>query len=471
VRAYERLRSLGESDHLVLLSQLYGNDVSRFAGHLSTVNLAVRQIAREQNYPRVGTRDFFELDPGGELVQLPLGPGAPLQRGPVNIPSKLHAVIGNPPYVRRQGIDARTKRRAELAVKKYGVEHGRPAFKLDGLSDLHVYFWPHATRYLEEGGYLALLTSSAWLHTRYGEQLKKLLLADYDIVFIAETNAEPWFSDARVKTVATVARKRAPHTGPPPGREVFFAQFRRPLLELLGPPTAADRWQRVEDLLADMQRVKTGDELRVRSVKQADLDPYADWSPPLRAPDIYERFVALPGVTTVCSETPQPADPYVLTVGPKRLELVRGARRERWRYRCRAGRLGCNSQPGDRAVRALPHRPGERLARPCGEPLPPTLGARPRRRADQDAVSRGRRPCDHHPAHASAPQGREGARVHPPWRGAQRAPARVHRPAQVHDQPERLSQRQERRAGGRPRATELDLDLPCRAVRRQERRH
>lgn len=317
VRAYERLRTLGEPDHLVLLSQIYGNDISRFAGHLSTVNLAVRQIAREQNYPRVGTRDFFELDPGGELVQLPLGPGSPPQRAAMNVPKKLHAVIGNPPYVRRQGIENRTKRRAEHAVAKYALEHGRPSFKLDGLSDLHVYFWPQATRYLEEGGYLALLTSSAWLQTRYGKQLKQLLLADYDIVFIAETNAEPWFSDARVKTVATVARKRAPSTDPPAVHNVFFVQFRRPLLDLLGPPSATNRWQRVEDMLADMQHVRTDDELRVRAVKQTDLDADADWSPPLRAPDIYERFIALPGVVPVCSDTARPEDPYLLTVGPK----------------------------------------------------------------------------------------------------------------------------------------------------------
>lgn len=317
VRAYERLRQLGESDHLVLLSQLYGNDVSRFAGHLSTVNLAVRQIGREQNYPRVGTHDFFELEPGGELAQLPLGPGTPPQRTPVNVPVKLHAVIGNPPYVRRQGIDDKTKRRAEAAVERYGSQHNRPGFRLDGLSDLHTYFWPHATRFLEEGGYLALLTSSSWLHTRYGKQLKQLLLDNYDVVFVAETNAEPWFSDARVRTVATVARRRAPNTQAPADHDVCFVQFRRPLLELLGPPTASDRWQRVEGLLSDMQHVRSEDELRVRKVKQADLDADEDWSAPLRAPDIYERFISLPGVSTVCSERAQPQDPYVLTVGPK----------------------------------------------------------------------------------------------------------------------------------------------------------
>jgi hypothetical protein len=317
VRAYERLRNLGEADHLALLSQLYGNDVSRFAGHLSTVNLAVRQIAREQNYPRVGTHDFFQLNPGDALVSLPLGPGTPPARAEVNLPEKLDAVVGNPPYVRRQAIDIKTKRRAESAVAHFGVEHNRPKFKLDGLSDLHAYFWPHASRYLEEGGYLAFLTSSSWLETRYGKQLKQMLLNEYDVELIAETTAEPWFSDARVKTVATVARKRAPSTETPADHNVSFAQFRRPLAELLGSPTASDRWEKVEELLKEMRRPQASEDLRVRSIPQADLDADDDWSRPLRAPDIYQRFVELPGVAPVCSNEPMPEDPYDVTVGPK----------------------------------------------------------------------------------------------------------------------------------------------------------
>lgn len=317
VRAYERLRHLGEADHLALLSQIYGNDVSRFAGHLSTVNLAVRQIAREQNYPRVGTHDFFALKPDGELVSLPLGAGDPPARAPVTVPAQVDVVIGNPPYVRCQGIDPKTRRRAEQAVHRYAVGHGRPKFKLDGLSDLHVYFWPHATQFLEEGGYLAFLTSSSWLETRYGKKLKELLLSEYDIEFIAETNAEPWFSDARVRTVATVARKRPPSTETAEDHEVSFVQFRRPLAELLGPPTAADRWDRVERLLQEMRVSKTEADLRVRRVRQRDLVAGDDWSPPLRASDLYFRFVDLPGVTQVCSEKPDPDDPYNLVVGPK----------------------------------------------------------------------------------------------------------------------------------------------------------
>jgi hypothetical protein len=34
------------------------------------------------------------------------------------------------------------------------------------------------------------LTSSSWLATRYGKRLKQLLLNDYDVLWLAETNAD-----------------------------------------------------------------------------------------------------------------------------------------------------------------------------------------------------------------------------------------------------------------------------------------
>ncbi len=316
VRAYERIRHLGESDHLVLLSQLYGNDLSRFAGHLTTVNLAVRQIAREENYPRIGTHDFFDLEPGGTLTKLPLGAGTPSQQK-VAVPEELNAVIGNPPYVRRQAIDGKTLKRAKASTTRYAAEASRKSFTLDGLSDLHVYFWPHATRFIKPGGYIAFLTSNGWLQARYGNQLKQLLLNEFDILFMAETNAEPWFSDARVKTVATVARRRVPGTDASPDHLVHFCQLRAPLLELLGLPEAPDRWDKVESLLERIQTEQRSSDLRVRAIPQTDLAAEDDWSPPLRAPDLYDRFVSLPSVTNVCSKQGDPDDPFVLTVGPK----------------------------------------------------------------------------------------------------------------------------------------------------------
>ena len=159
------------------------------------------------------------------------------------------------------------------------------------------------------------------MHTRYGKQLKQLLLDNYDIVFIAETNAEPSFSDARVRQSPPVARKHAPNTQPPADHDVCFASSagrcsscsdRRPRL------TAA---QRVEGCV-DMQQREARMSCACARSKQTDLDADADWSPPLRAPDIYERFISLPR-HSVCSERPPPQRPVHATVGAEiRLDMV-----------------------------------------------------------------------------------------------------------------------------------------------------
>jgi hypothetical protein len=317
VRTYERLRNLGERDHLVLLSQIYGNDPSRFAGHLSTINLAARQILREENYPRVGTHDFFRLKPGDPLIHLPVGPGPSATRSPVALPGGIDAIVGNPPYIRRQSIDAKTEKSAKAAVASFGQEVGDTHFKLDGLSDLYVYFWPQASRFIADGGYIAFLTSSSWLQNRYGTQLKHLLLREYDIELIAETVAEPWFSDARVKTVATIARKRPKSRTVSDEHKIAFAQIQTPLEDLLGSPTSNDRWHKVEALLAEMQTPQDHGHLRVRLVRQGEIGADDDWSIPLRAPSLYLRFVELVGVRPVCSEESSTQDPYILRVGPK----------------------------------------------------------------------------------------------------------------------------------------------------------
>jgi Eco57I restriction-modification methylase len=250
---------------------------------------------------------FFRLAPGAPLVSLPLTGG---ERSEVCLPGRVHAVVGNPPYVRVQGIEANLKRRAKHAAEQY------PGTRLHGLSDLHVYFWPHASRFIEDGGYLAFLTSSYWLQTSYGGRLKAMLHRDFDIVFLAETDVEPWFTGARVRTVACVARKRAPGTESGADHEAKFCLFRRPLVDLLGPASATDRWRRVDGLLAAIENGESGEQMRVHSVRQRELTAEEDWSVFIRASDLYEEFIGLPGVRPIASKEPTVDDPYQLTCGP-----------------------------------------------------------------------------------------------------------------------------------------------------------
>lgn len=206
VRAYGRKKALlPETSHQDRLGELFGVDVSGFAATISTVNLAIRQLEFENNYPRVATKSFFRVGPGDELMQLPLGGEAGVvEKSKVLIPF-MRAVVGNPPYIRIHKLGA--DRQAEAAHILGRGGRVRTPSKMPKSSNYHVYFWFHGAQFLEPGGYLALLTSGEWLDSDYGAPLQDWLLRNFQIQAFIESGAEAWFSEARVGTVVTIAKQ------------------------------------------------------------------------------------------------------------------------------------------------------------------------------------------------------------------------------------------------------------------------
>lgn len=258
VRAYARKRVLAESrSHRDLLTDIYGTDLSQFAAHLTTMNLATRDLVEDENYPRIGRADFFNVLPDSPFVKLPQklkAHGLGNKYVDIRIPP-LDAVVANPPYVRQEDIP-----KAKKKLKAGSSEAGTKEFysqrvaqmagaQLTGRSDLHCYFWPHAATFLKEQGMLGFITSNQWLDVEYGFKLQKWLLSNFEILAVLESPVEPWFVGARVSTAVTIARKcndpaqRASNT-------VRFVQLRKPLAELLendgttmGTMQAADRFR------------------------------------------------------------------------------------------------------------------------------------------------------------------------------------------------------------------------------------
>jgi hypothetical protein len=283
VRAYARKKVLAENrNHRDLLTDVYGTDISQFAAHLTTINLATRDLVEDENYPRIGRSDFFNVLPDSPFVKLPQklrseGLGTKYQN--IAIPL-LDAVIGNPPYVRQEEIP-----RAKTKPKDGGPEAGTKEFysrrvvqmahaKLSGRSDLHCYFWPHATTFLKPDGMLGFVTSSQWLDVEYGFHLQRWLLQNFEILAILESPVEPWFVGARVGTAVTIARrcddatKRAANT-------VRFVQLRKPLSELveydgttLGAVLAADG---LRDEIMQIEEDVSHKRYRARLVNQGAL--------------------------------------------------------------------------------------------------------------------------------------------------------------------------------------------------------
>jgi hypothetical protein len=293
VRAYHRKAWLDSDKRLThpalshqdRLAQIYGSDISLFAAHLSTLNLAAREINDEENYPRIARRNFFEVRAGKPFCELPRGLRGEKKKVPILLPP-LSAVVGNPPYVRQELIPRRNEKPKPkpMQAKEDLLDLCKelwPGLHLNGRSDLHCYFWPAATHHLIEGGWFGFLVSSGWLDVEYGFALQEWVLKNFKIQAILESNAEPWFQDARVKTCAVILQRCAD----PATRDAQLVKFVRldtPLAQILGQrPDENARQQAAEafrdEILASKKNAnRTG--WRVVVKKQKDL-----WEEGLRA--------------------------------------------------------------------------------------------------------------------------------------------------------------------------------------------
>ena len=278
VRAYQRKRALMNAEqetpetHERLLDRIFGIDLAAFPAQLSTINLAVRHISDQGNYPRVAKANFFDAQPGNPLYDIPLT-GESTRSIAL---TQVDAVVGNPPYIRQEAIPQGDKARFTHLFRQEWP--GRPP--LSQRSDLYVHFFTHAARLLKPNGYLGFITSVGWLDTAYGSKLQEFLLDNFRIIAVMESMVEKWFEDARVTTAVTILQ-REEDTAKRDNNTVRFIQLRKPLTDiyaqLLGRPVATHPVQGQQDmdtvrnLIESIQSPVTTDYWQVRTRTQQSL--------------------------------------------------------------------------------------------------------------------------------------------------------------------------------------------------------
>jgi type I restriction-modification system DNA methylase subunit len=278
VRAYARKRALAEranqeQSHQQLIGQIFGVDVAAFAAQLATINLAVRHLSDEANYPRVARADFFYAEAGVPLYHVPLTGNAVRDIALRD----LDAVVGNPPYLRQERLatDYKTKLANLLRNDWPGMR------RLSGRSDIYAYFFAHAGALLKPGGYLGFVTSIGWLDTDYGFRLQEFFLKNFKIIAVLESQVEKWFEDARVTTAVTILQ-REPDEEARHSNLVRSIQLRKPLREIYsealhGPVSEQSEAARqadmdaVRELIEDITGDQTTDYWRVRVLTQGEL--------------------------------------------------------------------------------------------------------------------------------------------------------------------------------------------------------
>ena len=119
------------------------------------------------------------------------------------------AVVGNPPYIRVQHLEAR---RREL------INGGRWRL-MKGCTDMYILFFEMGLELLRDGGRLAYITPNSWMKSQSGASLRRCLRERHGIRNITDFAAHQVFADATTYTAITQICKGGGPAGTAPGRK------------------------------------------------------------------------------------------------------------------------------------------------------------------------------------------------------------------------------------------------------------
>lgn len=324
IRSYDRLRNAGEKDHKKLLSQIWGVDIAHFPAELATINLYRQNIEDYANFPRIVSKDFFEIKPGDTFKFPPPKPtGEPEFMIDEKIP-QFDGIVGNFPYIRQELIEKRVKGYKSTLEKVLAQEwrgdypelFDNGKLKLSGQADIYAYLFFHTTKHLKDNGRMGIVTSNAWLDVAYGYELQKFFLKNFKIVAILESRCEPWFEESAVNTVVTIL-ERCQEKDKRDDNNVKFVKIKKRLKELIpwDIKLSMQRWSGIDKLIHTIEKAGSehfklkgkkfintlkghatyeNDNFRIRVLRQGELLKKVEdagktvkWGQYLRAPEVY----------------------------------------------------------------------------------------------------------------------------------------------------------------------------------------
>lgn len=320
VRAYQHKKLMNQRlRHEDILDTLWGNDIAKFPAHLSTINLAIRDLSVDKNYPNILQEDFFNLlstEGGFELPEKwrrarakTLG----VKEREVAYPRWFNCVVGNPPYTRQEEmpeIAPQVKEYKEGLIDKALKDiKGRKIAEISKRAGIHAYFFVHGAKFLQNGGRFGFIVSNSWLDVDYGKGLQEFFLNNYKIIAVIESKVERWFEEADVNTCIIILEKCKDKKEREENLVRFVYLFKS--LSYFIPP-AQEMWQKQIERLKEIDKlIKTimahsefyqNEELRIFPKSQAglwqegfdkEIGKYlgAKWGKYLRAPEIFFKIL------------------------------------------------------------------------------------------------------------------------------------------------------------------------------------
>ena len=177
----------------ILRENLYGVDKDPQAVAVTRLNLWLRAVDQRAKLPEIPN-----IRHGDSLIDEEFD-------WPREFPNAFEAggfdvVIGNPPYVRQESLDATFK---EYARAKYRSYTGR--------ADLYVCFYERAHELMRPGGYFGFVSSNKFMRAAYGKGLREYLLEVAELEEIIDFGRLPVFEGVAAYPSIVITQKAESH--------------------------------------------------------------------------------------------------------------------------------------------------------------------------------------------------------------------------------------------------------------------
>ncbi|MCD4825806.1 MAG: Eco57I restriction-modification methylase domain-containing protein [Phycisphaerae bacterium] len=121
-------------------------------------------------------------------------------------------IIGNPPYVQKEDIadpngnlsTREYKEALKQVIRSDYPSYFLPSVRINGRSDLYVYFYLRTLRLLNQQGIHCFICSNSWLDVGYGVWMQRFLLYNVQMHRIIDNHAKRSFSTADVNTIISL---------------------------------------------------------------------------------------------------------------------------------------------------------------------------------------------------------------------------------------------------------------------------
>ena len=298
VKAYQRLNELkskhhrkakqrkeSRNIHKEILSQLYADDINPFPAHLTSMNLAMRDVRYPTSEMNVIIEDFFTLRSKTDVfapyvVKTPRGE----TKRHIKIPT-FDVVVANPPYTRWVEIPEKTQKSINKSIggllKKYKLSRG-----IGKETGIYAHFIIHAYDFLKKNGRLGMIISNSWLQSDYGINFANFLLDHFRVKAIIDFN-QRLFRIPLIATCVILLEKEKNEKARKENKTVFvYVDEEARAEEILDALVNPEGWE---------------DKFTVNVVRQGDLPRDQKWIKKLFNTDAIEKAILSSPLTVLTS--------------------------------------------------------------------------------------------------------------------------------------------------------------------------